>query len=128
MDNIKYEFEKCVSDYNTPYVLVSSKDKRKKLGRIRVYTKVGKENYAVKFGVENKKPIYLSCLFVEEKYRNQGVARGLIQAVKTKFKNKAIFLHVRRDNESFDLFLKEGFTIIDKFEHCGEWDLIRLIT
>ena len=124
MDNVKYDFEKGESAYTTPYVLITAKDKRKKLGRIRVYTKVGKEDYAVKFGVENKKPIYLSCLFVEEKYRNQGVARGLIQTVKTKFKNRAIFLHARIDCESFGLFSTEEFTII---ELRGEWALMRLI-
>lgn len=124
MDNVKYDFEKCESAYTTPYVLITSKDKRKKFGRIRAYTKVGKEHYAVKFGVEGKKPIYLSCLFVEEKYRNQGIARGLVQTVKTKFKNKTIFLHARRDCESFGLFSTEGFTIIEQDE---EWVLMRLI-
>lgn len=121
------EFENGKDDYKAPFVLVFINYKRQLIAKIRVYTKVDKENYTINFGVEGKKSIYLSCLFVKDKYRRQGLARRLIQAVKKKFKNKVIFLHVRRDNKSFNLFSSEGFTIIDKFDHCGEWDLMRLI-
>jgi ribosomal protein S18 acetylase RimI-like enzyme len=59
---------------------------------------------------------YISWILVDEDYRRQGVAKNMLNLVIPELKDKSKFIasHVRRNNDSFNLFNKLGFNEIEQ--------------
>ena len=57
--------------------------------------------------------IHLSCFSVDEKFRNQGIGRKILQFVKGKHKGKKITLDTNKNYQAaYHLYLSEGFNNI----------------
>jgi len=56
--------------------------------------------------------IYLSCFSVNEKFRNQGIGRKILQFTKSKYREKKISLDTNKNYQAaYHLYLSERFKV-----------------